>query len=125
VIDKITNLVKQMSEDEKESLHSHIRRQYALEEKTGMLRDDIIDKVIELIQINFVWISSLEEKDNLEIQNLMVSDLIDFSTELEKEFEIENIALSETMQWITVADIVNYIEDNLECALHDKESQDG
>ena len=47
---KINNLMNQLSENELEDLFVHIKRQYAVEEKDSMLRDDIRDNYKSIIQ---------------------------------------------------------------------------
>jgi len=116
VINKITNLLKQMSENEKKSLHSHIVREYALEEKTGMLRDDIVSKVIFLLEVKFRNIQKpISEYENLQTGlDFDPVDVLSFSEVIAIEFKLDVIEFPKVMSWQTVADIVDYIEDNLE-----------
>jgi acyl carrier protein len=82
-----------------------------------MLRDDIRDKVIELLHGDFQWINKVVLKENtillidLDIDSL---DIVEFSQTLEFEFDINFISPDDISKWITVKDIVDYIEQNLE-----------
>jgi len=115
MLDKITNLVKQMSENEKQSLFEYIQKQYYLGEKTGMLKDDIIEKVIGLLYVTFEWIEDVEQDSTLEKGlNLDAMNIKIFMDILLLEFDLEEIEFSKVMELLTVDDIVNLIEDALE-----------
>jgi len=116
VIDKIINLVKQMNEDDKKHLFQRIQREYALEEKTGMLRDDIVEKVLALLHTEFTHLDvTVNEHDELEsTMDLDAVDITSFADTLLKEFDLEEIAFAKVMEWQTVKDMVDFIEDALE-----------
>ena len=116
MVDKIINLVKQMNEDDKKHLFQRIQREYALEEKKGMLRDDIVEKVLALLHRDFTHLDAeINEHDEFEnTMDLDAVDLTDFTDTLLKEFDLDSIEFSTTMEWQTVSDIVNYTEDVLE-----------
>lgn len=117
---KILNLVKQMSEREKQSLFDYIKRQYALKEKTGMLRDDIKDKVFDLINSTFVDPKFMLQEHHTWVDITMdAEDVIALSEMIMIEFELDSIDFSEVMKWQTLKDVITYIEEALECALHD------
>jgi len=98
--------------------------------EASMLRDDIRDKVTELLIQDFTWLEGsnegkVEETDELQKRlSLDAVDITAFSDTLIREFDLGSIEFSKVMEWEIVEDIVDYIEDNLECALHDMENQD-
>ena len=115
MINKILNLVKQMGEDDKKHLFQRIQREYCLEEKTDMLRDDIRDKVFDLITANFTCPRFIvQEHYNWIELNMDAIDVTALSDMLIIAFELEQIEFAKIMEWQTVADIVNYIEDNIQ-----------
>lgn len=88
----------------------------------SMLRDDIRDKVFELLLMQFEWISpQVMETSTLKQIEIDSSDAAELSLTLEEEFDIEFISSDQILKWKTVKDIIDYIEDTLECALHDVE----
>ena len=104
---KILNLVKQMSEDEKQSLLTYIKRQYMLEEKTGMLRDDIRDRVFEIIKLLFADDSfEVQEHFNFIDLTMDAKDVTELSDALSREFELEDIPFAEVMEWQRIKDII-------------------
>lgn len=117
--DRINNLVKQMSDVDKKHLFEKIKDDYCLKEKNGMLRDDISLKIRELLEIEHTWLRSTVEEDTLEELDLYQADITLLVVTMIKEFELEEIEFSTIMEWTTVKDIVDYIEDTLECALYD------
>ena len=123
--EKLKNMIRQLSSSEQKTLEDYLERQYSVEFKgDGMLRDDIVYKITVLLHMEFMHIehAELHEKHNLQKDlNLDAVDITAFADALLKEFELEEIPFSNIMEWVTVADIVNTIEDSLECALHDME----
>lgn len=114
MIGRITNLVKQMSKSEQQALTDHIKNKYCLEEKKGMLRDDISLKVRELLETNHTWLTNLQEENTLEELELYATDMTAFADALLVEFNLEQVEFSAIMEWTTVKDIVDYMEDALE-----------
>lgn len=114
MIDKITNLVKQMSKSEQQTLLDYIKNQYCLEEKEGMLRDDISFKIREQLEANHTWLKDIQEDSTLEELELDPMLITAFADTLEEEFELTEIPFAKIMEWLTVKDIVNYIEEALE-----------
>lgn len=120
--EKILNLVKQMSESEKQTLLTHIKRQYALEEKTSMLRDDIQDKVFDLITSNFTDPRFIVQEQYSWVEmNMDTVDVAALSEMIIVVFELDGIEFSDIMKRQTLKDVITYIEEALECALHDME----
>jgi len=113
--EKIENMVNQLSENEKQELAQYIERAYAVD-FTGdkMLRDDIKDKLIELIQVEFSGTQFIEEKSELEVFEIDSLDRITLASEIENEFDIDFISPDHTSGWNTVKDIVSHIETALE-----------
>ena len=114
MIDKITNLVKQMHKSEQKELLQHIEKQYGLKEKNGMLRDDISFKTRQALEENYTWLKEVQEDDNLQELELDAVNITEFADTLLVEFELEQIEFAKIMEWSTVKDIVNHIEDALE-----------
>jgi len=114
VIEKIVNLVKQLTEEEKTELREHIKRKYVVEEKEGMLRDDIKDKVIDLMLIEFVSVKEVKESSYFTDLKLEAMDIVAFADIVIKSFGLDNIPFSNVMAWQTVKDIINQVEDVLE-----------
>jgi len=89
-----------------------------------MMRDDILYKITELLHVEFVHIGwdNVDEGATLK-EDLVLdsSDIKSFSNILIKEFDLNDIEFSNVMKWTTVEDVVDYIEDALECTLHDME----
>lgn len=112
--EKLLNLIKQMSDSEKQILYDDIKNNYCLEEKTGMLRDDIKFKITELLEVNCTRLKEVQEDDDLQELELDAVDITAFADTLLIEFGLEQIEFSEIMKWQTVKDIVNYIEEALE-----------
>lgn len=80
-----------------------------------MLRDDIEYKIIELLHKEFEYLDGgVVENDELEELGIEAGDIRDFAEALLEEFILEEIEPSKLMEWKTVKDIVDYIEDNIE-----------
>ena len=124
MLEKITNLVKQMHKAEQKELLQHIEAQYGLEEKNGMLRDDISFKIRELLEANHTWLKEVQEEDNLQELDLDAVDITAFADTLLLEFELDQIEFSQIMEWPTVKDIVNYIEEALENRIGECDEED-
>jgi len=114
VNNKILNLVKQMPEEDKIHLLEKIKRDYCLEEKKGLLRDDIKNIIFELIYERFGWIAVVKEASIFNDINLSSYEIQELVLDLIKSFSLENINLCHIKEWSTVKDIVDYIEDNIE-----------
>ena len=90
-----------------------------------MLRDDIRDKVLFLLLVEYGWISGesgdlvCDECSTFEELGLSVSDVRDFVEVLMKEFELDGLRLEDVMNWVRVKDVVDTVESYLESALHD------
>jgi len=78
-----------------------------------LIRDDIRDRIIEEMQILFPWMDIPHEGDTLAHLKLDSQNMLSFCKILIKEFDLEDITFAKVMQWSTVKDIVDYIEDNL------------
>ena len=115
----IDNLVVQLSPREQKNLSEHIQRQYSItySKENKVFRDDIKDKVIELLKIEY------RELENVRVDNfstlekhlgLDAVDITSFADTLIQEFELEGIEFSAIMEWQAVKDIVDYIENSLE-----------
>lgn len=115
----IDNLVVQLSPREQKTLSEHIQRQYSVDhsKENKVFRDDIKDKVIELLKIEY------RELENVRVDNfstlekhlgLDAVDITSFADTLIQEFELEGIEFSAIMEWQAVKDIVEYIENSLE-----------
>ena len=114
--EKLNNMIRQLSSSEQKTLEDYLERQYSVEFKgDGMLRDDIKDKTLELLQIEFNWICS-NINEEMTLQKDLTLDAVDitaFADTLLKEFELEEIPFSNVMEWVTISDIVSTIEDLL------------
>jgi len=79
-----------------------------------MLRDDIRDKVFDMINADFTEPRFIvQEQYNWIELNMDANDINVLASFLEKEFEISFISPDDKDKWYTVKDIVDYIEDNL------------
>jgi len=116
MLKKIDNLVRQLSEKEQQILLEHIEGQYSVEFKgKGMLRDDIKDKVIELMYSLYEWVAVAEIKEDYSLEGLCIDTEVELlSTAIENEFNIEYINPDNIQRWETVKDVVSYIENNFE-----------
>ena len=112
--DKIINIFRQMHKSEQRELLQHIEAQYGLKEKSGMLRDDIVLKLTQLLEVEHTWLMDLKEEDTFRELDLTPPDITLFADTIAKEFELEEVNFAKMMEWSTVKDIVDYIEDNLE-----------
>ena len=113
MLEKINNLLRQLSEAEQKELLCHIKRQYALDFKEGcMLRDDIRDRIFELIRSLF----TLEVKESMSFEELELDavDITALADALLLEFELEQIEFANIMEWQKIQDIVSYIDIALE-----------
>ena len=113
MIEKINNLLRQLSEDELKSLVEYLERQYTLDFKEGcMLRDDIRDRIFELIRSLF----TLEVKESMSFEELELDavDITALADALLLEFELEEIEFASMMEWQKIQDIVSYIDITLE-----------
>jgi len=126
VIDEIVKLLKQLSQDELKNLYKEIEADHGLgsllpnkKRRRNMQREDIEAKVKFLLLKSFAWIEHTELDDTLE-KNLGLDavNVTDFAETLIKEFDLEGIEFSKLMEWQAVGDIVDYIENCLECASH-------
>jgi len=81
-----------------------------------MSRNDIKEKILKLLyaKYNHYYVTVSEDNNLQKTLNLDGVDITDFATTLEKEFELEEIEFSDIMEWQTIKDIINYIEDQLE-----------
>ena len=113
MIEELSNMVRQLSEDEQAKLVKHIKRQYALDFKEGcMLRDDIRDRIFELIRSLF----TLEVKESMSFEELGLDavDITALADALLLDFELEEIEFASVMEWQKIQDIVSYIDITLE-----------
>ena len=80
-----------------------------------LLRDDIKDKVFDLITTNFTDPKFVVQEHHTWIElNMDAVDVVELSTFVEFEFDIGFISPDGIQKWTTVKDIVNYIETALE-----------
>ena len=113
MIEKINNLLRQLSEDELKSLVEYLERQHTLDFKEGcMLRDDIRDRVFELIRSLF----TLEVKESMSFEELELDavDITALADAILMEFELEEVEFANIMEWQKIQDIVNYVDITLE-----------
>jgi len=120
---QIVDSLDKLSKGELKALWQHIQHQYVPdfgEKEDEMLRDDIRDKVFDMINADFVEPRFIaQEQYNWIELNMDANDVNVLAIFLEKEFDIDFINPDDINKWQTVSDIVDYIEDVLECALHD------
>ena len=88
-----------------------------------MLRDDIKDKVIELLHEHFPWLKDDEdtedgisntvksECESFDALGLSRDDVREFTEVLLENFELEHIEFSKVMEWARIKDMVDYLED--------------
>ena len=108
--EQIMHLVKQLSEKEKMQEYQHIKDTYNVGATKAMLRDDIRDKIFELLHVDFPFLEKFEEGDDLSVMHLGQQELVDFSETLLQEFELQDIDFAEIKEWETVADIINTVD---------------
>jgi len=114
---KIINSLDKLSKGELKALWQHILFQYVPdigEKEDEILRDDIKDKVVELLLIEFCW----KDEKIIELTSFLDKDTsldegVEFSEVVSKEFELDYISPDSVARWETVKDIVDYIEDNI------------
>ncbi len=117
---EIVNLVKQMTEDDKKELLRYIKGQYTLEERSGMLRDDIADRVFELIKLLFADDKfAMHESFTLVELDMDATDVQELKETIEIDFDLESIDFSRVMEWQKVKDIIDTVDDILICAESD------
>jgi acyl carrier protein len=113
MVEKINNMLRQLSEAEQKELFEHIKRQYTLDFKEGcMLRDDIRDRIFELIRSLF----TLEVKESMTFRelDLDVVSITALTDAIIKEFDLEEIEFADMMEWQKIQDIVSYVDTSLE-----------
>ena len=117
MIQEIINLVKQLPEDDKKELLTYIKGQYTIEERKGMLRDDIKDRIFELIKLHFAT-GNFTVKEEYSFKDLYIDStvLAALCEIIENDFEIEPIEFSRAMEWQRVKDIIDTVDDILICA---------
>jgi len=113
---KILGLVRQLSESEQKVLADYIKRQYAVEFKGEVVRDDVVNTVVEGLYAEFEYIEadSIKEESTFAEIDVDAVDIVDFTVFLMEKFEIEEIEFRKLMEWSTVKDVVDYVEDALE-----------
>jgi len=116
---RIENLINQLSESDQKVLADYIEGQYCVEfiGDGKMLRDDISIKVTESLQAEFNWISHAEISESHNLQRDLTLDAVcitGFAELLVKEFSLEDIEFSNIMEWLTVKDIIDYLEEALD-----------
>jgi len=117
---EIINLVKQMVEEDKKELLRYIKGQYTLEEREGMLRDDIQQRIFELIQILFADDKFvMHESFTLVELDMDAIDVQELKETIELDFELETIDFARVMEWQRVKDIIDTVDDILICAESD------
>ena len=97
-----------------------------------MLRDDIKDKVIELMHQHFPWLNDDEDtpigvSNRIKIEcetfnelGINMSDIREFVEDvLLVEFELNDIDLAEVVKWRAIKNIVDFLENHLAPALGD------
>ena len=120
MIKEIINLVKQMAEEDKRELLLYIKGQYTLEERKGMLRDDLRDRIFELIKMLFADDSfMMHESFNFVDLNMDATDVQELKETIELDFELEPIDFARVMEWQKVKDIIDTVDDILICAESD------
>lgn len=120
---KIIASLDNLAEGELKALWEKVQMMFVLDtRRIGegiMLRDDIRDEVFDMIKADFVEPKFIvQEQYNWIELNMDANDINTLTTLIEKEFDIPFISPDAVSKWNTVADMVNYIEDTLECALY-------
>ena len=120
---KSMQTISRITKGELSELDEHIEKQYGSSFEEGtVLRDDIKDRVFDLITLNFTDPKfRVHEHFTWEKMTMDAEDVKTLAMMILVEFNLEEIPFAETMKWTTVKDIVSYIETALECALHDME----
>ena len=119
---KIEKLVKKLSDSEQKELQEYIERHYEVNFIGEVMRDDIRDKLIEVIHAEHTHLDKLEiyeEHDLKKHLSLDAAEVTSIAVELESEFEIEEIPFARVMEWTLVKDIVDYLETALEESIND------
>lgn len=113
---KIDGLVEQLSEPEQEALAKYIERHYAVDFKVKAMRDDIVSVIIEGLYAEFEYIEadSVKEESTFKEIEIDAVDIVDFTVFIMEKFELEEIEFRELMEWSTIKDIVDYVENALE-----------
>lgn len=82
-----------------------------------MMRDDIRDRIFEIIKINFTSLKfTVYEKYTYQDMDMSPGDMRTLAELIATEFDIEEIPLAKVMAWTTVGSIVSNIENILEGA---------
>jgi hypothetical protein len=110
-------VIKRLDKSEIVELDIHIHEQYGVSFECSVFRDDILEKLSELIaqEAIVLILSPIEERDRL-FEDMMFSgdDVINFRILIEKEFSLESISIKVAHKWKIVGDIVTYIENEME-----------
>ena len=119
----LQNLIEQLEDGEKQSLIEHISWQYGRKEKKGILRDEIRSEVFEIIQLLFIDSTfKVEETHSFSDLYMDAISVTALSEAVEARFELKGIDFIQITEWQRVSDVINYVDNALECALHDKET---
>jgi len=108
LIDKIINMIKQMSLPEQKDIY-YICKGLGLKVEHEPLRHDIKCKIMDMIQKEFPWVNYIKEDSDLSKMGLDSVNIVDFSETLIKEFGLEDIEFAKIMEWNTVEDIVSTV----------------
>jgi len=81
-----------------------------------MIRDDIKNKVVELLHREFDVAVVANEEDSFDTLGLDAVDITAFADDLVREFGFTTVPFSRIMKWDCVGDIVDFVEDTLKCA---------
>ena len=123
VFDKVNNILvrstysvglSNIQKEYEDSFKKETAETKELKEKNRMLRDDIVKKLTQLLEAEHTWLINLEEENTLEELDLSPPDITLFADKMIIEFDIDEIDFAKIMEWTTVKDMVDYIEDILE-----------
>ena len=114
MVERLDNLTDQLSESQKEYLVGYLRKHFALDFTGEIMRDDIRDRIFEMIKLLFgddkMIVGENSSFIDLEIDATDVSELHD---KIESEFIIRKIEFSEAMEWQKIKDVIDCVEDRL------------
>ena len=112
--DYLKKLIGRLSGSEQAVLAQHIVDHHGIDlEDVGMLRDDIVSKTLELLEIEFSWTAGAKESSLFVDLDLDRQHIEDFSIKLIEEFELEEIMFAKIVEWTNIKDMVDYIEHNM------------
>ena len=107
---RLENLIGQLTHREHIELAEHIEKRYAIEFIVPKDREEIKEKVSNLIRSNFAT-PQFKVLENYTFMDLEMSpdEVNALSEMIIDKFDLDSICFSDVMEWQKVSDIINYI----------------